>query len=62
MNNGEKCQIYAADNRWHDAIYIGKTTYGSHVVEVDKSKSETAIHECAFVRKDEYAEMEETNG
>ena len=33
MNNGDKVMVYAADNRWHECSYIGKSpNEGHHII------------------------------
>lgn len=43
MTNGDKVNVYGADNRWHDCIYIGKSpNEGHHIIYKDGKPYECA--------------------
>ena len=36
MKNGDKVNVYAADNRWYECVYIGKSiNNGHHIIAYD---------------------------
>ena len=45
MKNGDKVNVYGADNRWHECVYIGKSVNeGHHIIYKDGKPYEAAAN------------------